>query len=71
MNEIACLSHSVWECKSHVVWIPKHCEKASYGQVRKYLDDVFRNLVRNRQCEMLEGHLMPDHGHMRVSIPPN
>ena len=70
MNDASSLSHSRWECKYHVVWIPKYRKKALYGQLRKYLGQVFKDLARNRECEVLEGHMMPDHVHMLVSIPP-
>jgi REP element-mobilizing transposase RayT len=64
------LNHSRWECKYHVVWIPKCRRKTLYGQVRKYLGEVFRDLARAKESEVLEGHLMPDHVHMLISIPP-
>jgi putative transposase len=53
-----------------VVWIPKYRKKALYGQLRRYLGQVFKDLARNRECEVLEGHMMADHVHMLVSIPP-
>ena len=70
MNDASSLSHSRWECKYHVVWIPKYRRKKMYGQLRKYLGQVFRDLARNRESEVLEGHMMPDHVHMLISIPP-
>ena len=70
MDNSLSLNHSRWECKYHVVWIPKYRKKTLYGQVRKYLGDVFRDLARARESEVLEGHLMPDHVHMLISIPP-
>ena len=70
MNNDLSLNHSRWECKYHVVWIPKYRRKALYGQLRKYLGQVFKELARARECEVLEGHLMPDHVHMLISIPP-
>jgi len=70
MNDVSRLNHSRWECKYHVVWIPKYRRKAMYGQLRKYLGQVFRDLARSRESEVLEGHLMADHVHMLISIPP-
>lgn len=70
MNNAQCLSHSKWECKYHVVWIPKCRKKALYGQLRKHLGEVFHELARQRESKVLEGHLQPDHIHMLISIPP-
>ena len=70
MTDDLSLSHSRWECKYHVVWIPKYRRKTLYGQLRKYLGEVFRELARIRESEVLEGHLMADHVHMLISIPP-
>lgn len=70
MNNESSLKHSRWECKYHVVWIPKYRKKSLYGQLRKYLGEIFRDLARNRESEVLEGHMMPDHVHMLISIPP-
>jgi putative transposase len=70
MNSDLSLNHSRWECKYHVVWIPKYRRKTLYGQLRKYLGQVFKELARNRESEVIEGHLMPDHVHMLISIPP-
>jgi len=55
----------------HVVWIPKYLKKTLYGQLRQYLGEVLKELARSRECEVLEGHIMPDHVHMLISIPPN
>lgn len=70
MDDYQSLSHSVWECKYHVVFIPKYRRKVIYGQLRKELGKVFRTLARQRECEVEEGHLMADHVHMLISIPP-
>jgi len=64
------LKHTTWECKYHVVFIPKCRKKVLYGQVRRELGPVFRELVRQKEGEVIEGHLMIDHVHMLVSIPP-
>ncbi len=70
MNDIQCLSHTKWDCKFHVVWIPKCRRKMLYGQLRKSLGDVFHELARQKESRVLEGHLQPDHVHMLISIPP-
>lgn len=70
MDDYKSLSHSVWECKYHVVFIPKYRRKAIYGELRNELGRVFRTLARQKECEVEEGHLMPDHVHMLISIPP-
>jgi putative transposase len=70
MNDVSSLNHSRWECKYHIVWIPKYRKKTLYGQLRKYLGQVFTDLARARESEVLEGHMMPDHVHMLISIPP-
>ncbi len=70
MKDRQSLSHSAWECKYHVVWIPKFRKKAIYKELRKYLGAVFRDLARQKECEILEGHLMSDHVHILISIPP-
>ena len=64
------LSHTKWECKYHVVWIPKCRRKILYGQLRKNLGDVFHELARQKECKILEGHLQSDHIHVLISIPP-
>ena len=60
----------MWDCKYDVVFIPKYRRKALYGQLRKYLGKVFRELARQRESEIEEGHLLPDHVYMLISIPP-
>ena len=70
MNDTSSLNHSRWECKYHLVWIPKYRKKTLYGQLRQYLGEVFKDLARSRDSEVLEGHMMPDHVHMLISIPP-
>jgi putative transposase len=70
MNSNSGLNHSCWECKYHLVWIPKYRKKSMYGQLRMYLGQVFKELARQRECEVLEGHMMADHVHMLISIPP-
>ena len=64
------LSHTKWDCKYHVVWIPKCRRKVMYGDIRAYLGETFHDLARQRECEIIEGHMMSDHMHMLISIPP-
>ena len=70
MHSIESLCHSVWDCKYHVVWIPKYRKKMIYGQIRNRLGEVFHELARQRECKILEGHLAADHIHMYIAIPP-
>ena len=64
------LKHTKWECKYHVVFIPKYRKKWLYHELRQHLGAVFRDLARQIECQIEEGHLMPDHVHMLVAIPP-
>ena len=70
MDEYQSLSHTVWDCKYHVVWIPKCRRKALYEQLRKHMGPVFRTLATQKESKIEEGHLMSDHVHMLISIPP-
>ena len=70
MDDYDNLSHSVWDCKYHVVFIPKYRKKALYGELRRQMGDMFRVLAAQKGSQVLEGHLMPDHVHMLISIPP-
>src|SRR5256886_13943009 len=70
MDELESLSHTKWECKYHVVFIPKCRRKTLYGELRRHLGEVFRKLAAQKECRIEEGHLMPDHVHMMISIPP-
>jgi putative transposase len=70
MKDIGSLSHTKWECKYHVVFIPKYRRKTLYYELRQYLGEIFRGLARQRECQIEEGHLMSDHVHMLLSIPP-
>ncbi len=70
MDEFESLSHTKWECKYHVVFIPKYRRKVLYGELKKYLGPVFRQLAEQRASRVEEGHLTPDHVHMLPSIPP-
>ena len=64
------LSHTMWDCKYHIIWIPKYRKKAIFEDLRKYLGEIFRELATQKECKVLEGHLMPDHVHILLSIPP-
>src|SRR5262247_564390 len=64
------LAHSRWECKYHVVFIPKYRRKALYGEIRTSLGGIFHELARQKECRIVEGHLLPDHVHMCIEIPP-
>lgn len=70
MNDVESLSHTKWECKYHVVWIPKYRKKSLYGELRRYLGSTFRELAMQRESRVIEGHLLPDHVHVLISIPP-
>ncbi len=70
MDEYESLSHTTWDCKYHVVFIPKCRRKTLYQQLRRYLGEVFRKLAGQRESRIEEGHLMSDHVHMLIAIPP-
>ncbi len=64
------LSHTKWMCKYHIVFTPKYRRKIVFNQYRDSLGEIFRTLCKYKGVEIIEGHLMPDHVHMLVSIPP-
>ena len=70
MDDYESLCHTKWECKYHVVFIPKCRRKVLYGHLRDQLGEVFRRLATQKECRIEEGHLMPDHVHMLIAIPP-
>ena len=70
MDKIDSLNHTKWECKYHVVFIPKGRRKLLYAELRKHLGEVFRTLAQHKESRIEEGHLMVDHVHMMISIPP-
>ena len=70
MNSFESLSHTRWECKYHVVFIPKYRKKLIYGHIRKELGPILRDLAKRMESRVEEGHLMSDHVHMCMSIPP-
>jgi putative transposase len=70
MDEFQSLNHTKWDCKYHVVFIPKGRKKALFGHIRQHLEEVFWRLAEQKDSRIEEGHLMPDHVHMMISIPP-
>lgn len=70
MNSAESLKHTKWECKYHVVWIPKYRKKTLYTQLRKHLGELLKDLAAQKECKILEGHLVSDHVHILISIPP-
>ena len=70
MDTVESLNHSVWDCKYHVVFIPKCRRKTLYGDLRRYLGEVFRRLAQQKESRIEEGHLLSDHVHMLIAIPP-
>ena len=70
MTDYRSLSHTKWDCKYHVVFIPKYRKKRVFGQIRRQLREILRRLAEQKESRIEEGHLMPDHVHMMISIPP-
>ena len=70
MKDYQSLNHTKWDCKYHVVFIPKRRRKRVYGTLRKYLGEIFHQLARQKESRILEGHLCSDHIHIGMSIPP-
>src|SRR3977135_4109871 len=70
MDEYRRLNHTKWDCKYHVVFIPKCRRKTLYGELRRHLGEVFRQLAQQKESQIEEGHLMPGHVPMMISIPP-
>jgi len=70
MKEYQSLAHTRWDCKYHIVFIPKRRKKKLFGALRRHLGEVFRELASHKESTVVEGHLMPDHVHMCLSIPP-
>jgi putative transposase len=70
MHEWQSLSHVRWDCKYHVVIVPKYRKKVLYGRLRRQIGAILRELCRQRGVELVEGNAMPDHIHMCLSIPP-
>ena len=70
MKEYQSLAHTRWDCKYHIVFIPKRRKKKLFGALRRHLGEVFRELALHKESAVVEGHLMPDHVHICLSIPP-
>ena len=70
MSDYRSLNHTRWECKYHVVFIPKCRGKVLFGKVRHTLGSIFHELAKQRESEIVEGHLLPDHVHMLIRVPP-
>jgi putative transposase len=64
------LSHSKWDCKYHVVFIPKNRKRVLYGKIRKFLGPVFHELASQRNSKIMKGSMVQDHVHMLIAIPP-
>jgi putative transposase len=64
------LSHSRWDCKYHIVFVPKNRKKILYGKIRKFLAPLFHELAGQRNCKIIKGHMVQDHVHMLIAIPP-
>lgn len=64
------LSHSKWDCKYHLVFVPKYRKKKLYDQIRRFLGPLFHELAQQKRCKITEGHMVGDHVHMLIHIPP-
>ena len=70
MDSAQSLCHTKWDCKYHIVWIPKCRRKILFGRIRQHLGELLHSLARQKECKIVEGHLQPDHVHILISIPP-
>lgn len=70
MDRFESLNHTKWDCKYYVVFIPKGRRKVLYGQLREHPGEVFRGLAQHKESRIEEGHLMAEHVHMMIAIPP-
>ena len=70
MRQVNSLKHTRWECKYHIVFIPNYRKKVLFGKIRQELGEIFHTLARQKESLIEEGHLMSDHVHMIISIPP-
>ena len=70
MRQVYSLNHTRWECKYHIIFIPKYRRKVLFGKIRRELGEVFHRLARQKESLIEEGHLMGDHVHLMISIPP-
>jgi putative transposase len=71
MGNYDSLSHTKYECKYHIVFIPKYRKKKLYGEIRQYLGSELKRLAEQKESKILEGHLVTDHVHILIEIPPN
>ena len=69
-NVYQSLSHSKWDCKYHIVFIPKRRKKTLYGNLAKEIGPVLRGLAEQKECQVIQGHVRPDHIHICMAIPP-
>ena len=69
-NQTNSLAHTKWMCKYHIVFTPKYRRKAIYGEIRKDIREYIRILCKYKGVEIIEGHMMIDHVHLLLSIPP-
>lgn len=69
-NDYRSLTHSKWDCKYHIIFVPKRRRHQLYGQIRRQLGAIFHALARQKECQIIEGHVMPDHVHRCMAIPP-
>ena len=70
MDDYQSLKHTKWECKYHVVFIPKCRRKILYGKLRRHLGEIFKELASQKECQIEEGHWKVDHVHRLISVPP-
>ena len=70
MRQVNSLNHTRWECKYHIVFVPKYRKKVLYGRTRQQMGQILRQLCRQKGVEIMEGHAMPDHIHLVLRIPP-
>ncbi|HXG21565.1 MAG TPA: IS200/IS605 family transposase [Methylomirabilota bacterium] len=69
-NDYRSLAYSKWDCKYHVIFVPKRRRRQLYGQICRQWGAIFHALARQKECQILEGHVMPDHVHMCIALPP-
>ena len=69
-NDYQSVAPSRWDCKYHVVFVPKRRRRQLYGEIRRQLGAIFHALARQKEGQILEGHVMSDHVHMCIAIPP-
>lgn len=70
MTQLSSLAHTRWDCKYHIVWIPKYRKKQLFGELRRELGPVLRELAQRKESEIIEGRMLSDHVHILIRIPP-